>query len=483
MIQRNLLDPHKLAEDNLTKLNEKLSSAKAILALNPQKGGMPFIYSFASTREHHLDEIRIGKDANGKDISMETAATDGKVYKWHPKFLEKLTIQEVKIVIAHETYHIVMQHCNANRAFGKNPAIWNIAIDYVVNSAIEHDMRLNLANSPNSNHRIDPVVCDRAYSQGTEHPIWKGNLGSPLKLKDFIKDLVDAAKSLKKNGSPSKPDQKKDEKTLIFADFSLYGRSAESIYDEIMNKMRENGGGDLDDILQQLGYDPSSLDAHEKIEISRTKLLEDTMNAASAAKKLAGILPSAIEDELKNLMEPKLKWQDIVRHAVQTISQEKGMYNDWKRFRRRSLSLGFYVPKKKDTRVRWLCLLDTSGSMSNDDIAYGISQLKILDGRSSGIIVPCDAKPYWEAATEVHRMTDLPKIKIVGRGGTVFNDFFRDYRKYIKQEIDLIIVITDGFIGGALDVRSKPPVDTVFVITNEHMPKLPFGRVAPLRGI
>jgi len=220
---------------------------------------------------------------------------------------------------------------------------------------------------------------------------------------------------------------------------------------------------------------------HEKIELSKAKLLEEVVNASAAANKLApGNLPGSIQDELDKLSSPKLTWQDLVKHASQKIRQDKGRFNDWTRFKRRNLSLGMYSPKKKDDSINWLCLIDTSGSMSGDDMAYGVSQLKCLDNRSSGIVVPCDAKPYWDKAVDIFGMEDLPKINLVGRGGTCFNEFFRDYKLHIRKKIDLIIVITDG--GVYVDPLLKPLVDVVWVITNDHMPSLPFGRVAPLRS-
>ena len=187
-----------------------------------------------------------------------------------------------------------------------------------------------------------------------------------------------------------------------------------------------------------------------------------------------------IEAELKRLQEPRLKWQDIVRHALQTTRQDKGTINDWTRMRRRFVSYSFYVPKKKDQRVRWLCMLDTSGSMSDEDIVYGVSQLKVLDGRSKGIVGPCDAECSWDHAVEIHGMDDLPKVKPIGRGGTVFFDFFENYKKKINQEIDLIIIITDGFLYD--NNMRKPECDCVWVITNDTPFNAPFGRVAPLRS-
>lgn len=467
MSGKSLKDTKNLAGDKLDKFNEKLSIAKAKMSQNPLKGGMPFVYAFIATKEHHLwDEFPKYIDGDGQEKTMETAATDGKKYYWHPSFLDRLKHTELMIVMAHETYHIVMQHCNRGRIFGKNMAVWNLAVDYVVNSAIEYDMR--------TNNTVNSYECDKAFENNSEHPIWKGGFGKPQTLKKLLKDIEASFK----NKKPKTVKQKKPLEKVVFADFSVHKRSAESIYDEIMSKIKKCGGqGDLNDLLAELGLE-DGMDGHIEVDISRGKLLEEILAAATSAKKLCGNVPGAIEDELKSLQEPKLRWQDLVRHAMQSIRQDKGNQNDWSRLRRRGLALGLYIPRKKDQTIRWLAMLDTSGSMTSEDMVYAVSQLKVLDGRSKGMVVPCDAQPYWDKMVNIHSMCDLPKIKPVGRGGTTFDSFFTDYKKHIREHIDLIIVLTDGYVSINCP---KPPVDVVWVITNNNMPSVPFGRVAPLR--
>lgn len=474
-----LLDPKKLvSEEKLVYLDKKLSIAKMTLSKFPKDGGMPFVYSFTATKEHYLSDDFPSRNKNKSDEKESdsdkktgTASTNGKRYNWHPVFLETLSIQELINVIVHETYHIIMQHCNAMRVFGRNPLIWNLAVDYVVNNSIEYDFRVG--NEKESNQYIRD--CEEAYNDPNKvHPIWNGNLGKPYILADLLSDI---AETFKNKDNPNWVSGKENQK-VTYVDFSIYGRSPESIYDEIMKIIKNNGGsGDFNDLLAKLNLF-NGLDSHELSEVDKFKLFEEILSATTTTRKMRGNVPGCIEDQLKHLENPKLKWEDIARQSMQTVRQEKGSKNDWSRFRRRAMALDIYRPKKKDQFINWLCLLDTSGSMSDEDICYGISQLKVLDSRSQGIVVPCDAQVYWDKKTKIRNINDLPKIKVVGRGGTVLDDFFNDYKKHIKEKIDLIIVISDG--GFYLNCK-HPNVDTVFVITNNHMPTLPFGRCAPLR--
>jgi predicted metal-dependent peptidase len=163
--------------------------------------------------------------------------------------------------------------------------------------------------------------------------------------------------------------------------------------------------------------------------------------------------------------------------------QDAGLLNDWKRMRRRWLAATprQYLPKRHTHKPRWLAMLDTSGSMSQDDLIYAVSQLKAL-GNTEGYIICCDASPDWKSITKISHVNDLKHTKIVGRGGTIFDEFFRDYAKNVGNEWDCVIVLTDGYCG-TVPLELKPRgVDVVWVLTN-YQPdwKQPFGRKAPLR--
>ena len=127
-------------------------------------------------------------------------------------------------------------------------------------------------------------------------------------------------------------------------------------------------------------------------------------------------------------------------------------------------------------------MIDTSGSMGDDDIIYGISQLQALGNESEGFVVPCDAKVHWKGVQKIDQVKDLKKTKIIGRGGTVFDDFFKEFPNELGTDFDVIIIITDGYCG-QVPYDLRPACDVVWVITTpgyEYKPT--FGRVAPLRN-
>lgn len=239
--------------------------------------------------------------------------------------------------------------------------------------------------------------------------------------------------------------------------------------------------GDCGDGLDIFGLG-GTVDDHIDTEESQEKLAKRISDAMEAARKMAGYVPAALEDELGKLTAPKVTWQDIVRTRLLKARAGNGR-NDWTRFRSRPMFSGLLVPKRKNYFAHFGCLLDTSGSMSKDDMAFGISQLAALDERSEGTIVPADATIYWDQATKVKKANpeELSKIKIVGRGGTKYAEFFTDYEANIGK-CDFLVVVTDGYLLDSDVAEMKHPgIDVIWLITSGSSFKPPFGRAFDLK--
>lgn len=101
-------------------LMKRLSKAKTGLILEH-----PFIGSVAINMPFELDE------------TIETAATNGKRVKFNPKFIEGLTDEELKFLVAHECLHPMLEH--NYRRNGRSPMRWNKACDYVINHLLDQE--------------------------------------------------------------------------------------------------------------------------------------------------------------------------------------------------------------------------------------------------------------------------------------------------------------------------------------------------------
>lgn len=505
-----LTDPHRLVDPaKLEELNQKVSDCMTRLYKLPENGGNPFLFSLSAPKPHELAAdaklaARI-KAEQGRDVPalmpVPTAATDGKQYYWHPDFIDLLLLDEIAIVMMHESFHVVFFHHDRMMTALARQRNW--AMDYIVNACIETDF-------------------EKTRRKGK---LWGGNLGKPIPLRellDHIDGKIDAfpEPKMKPDGTLLEPEPR------IFADKTMYGRSPESVYDEIMEhweksprKCKDCGALTIDpktkkprppgpckgrpacahggmccpgcgspvDVGSGQGYGdgmPFPMDGHIKASVNKQEVQSDVMRAAQMTQSMRGTVPSEIEDYLGELMKPTLRFTDIVRSACMKKVQDAGLKNDWKRFRRRWISANprQYLPKRHTHRPRWLAMLDTSGSMSDDDIIYGISQMQVLGNGTEGFVVPVDAAPHWDGVTPVREISDLKRTKVVGRGGTVFDEFFRDFPRELGTDFDCLVIITDGDCG-TIPMELRPPVDVVWVLTRHKTNWKPsFGRVVPLRN-
>ena len=76
------------------------------------------------------------------DLEYHTAATDGKNIYFDPDYLASLSDDEKLFIIAHELMHVKFEHMY--RIMGKdgqmrNPHLWNIATDAIINANLERD--------------------------------------------------------------------------------------------------------------------------------------------------------------------------------------------------------------------------------------------------------------------------------------------------------------------------------------------------------
>lgn len=70
-----------------------------------------------------------------KDIP--TAGTDGETIYYNPEYLESLSVEEQTFIFAHAVCHIAFNHIL--RSEGKDPELWNIATDGVINKFLKRD--------------------------------------------------------------------------------------------------------------------------------------------------------------------------------------------------------------------------------------------------------------------------------------------------------------------------------------------------------
>jgi len=112
--RKEQVTPAPLTPQREAKIKMRLAKAKTNLVLEH-----PFVGSIALGLPYYIDQ------------SIPTAATNGKCIKFNPDFVDRLTDEELKFLVAHECFHPMFEH-NFRRG-ERDPRKWNQAGDYIIN--------------------------------------------------------------------------------------------------------------------------------------------------------------------------------------------------------------------------------------------------------------------------------------------------------------------------------------------------------------
>ncbi len=152
---------------DMNKIKTKLAKAKTALILEH-----PFVGTIALNMPFVFDD------------NIPTAATNGKRVIFNPRFVDKLTDEEVKFLVAHECFHPMLEH-NFRRGERQHRK-WNMAADYVINKLLVDDNigrmpkgGLNDANIYNAGHGTSEGIYNILPEQ-PDNGSGAGEIGGPL---------------------------------------------------------------------------------------------------------------------------------------------------------------------------------------------------------------------------------------------------------------------------------------------------------------
>ena len=204
--------------------------------------------------------------------------------------------------------------------------------------------------------------------------------------------------------------------------------------------------------------------------------------------KSRGTLPGNLELLINEFLQPpKLPYYEIIRRSVKAtynkskvkkapvINRKRGYMVLWEnKFKSMDLPMMSPFPgKKSDYAFHILVIIDTSQSMTKDDICEGLSSLKDIiekDKYCKTTVIEND--------TEVRKEYELKKINdiqfdIAGRGGTILAPALLRAIK-IKPRIDVALIFTDGYCESIneIDRTYMPHISKlIWVVTNDGTTK------------
>jgi len=353
-----------------------------------------------------------------KSKNLPTAATDGRKIFFNEEFLNSLSSQEQNALMLHEVLHMALLH--VTRRQSRDPHIWNIAADIVVNDLIERNTSFPLPEGA--------ITDDRFQDKSVEY-IYEALLKSKKKYKLLISDILQPSNA---NNDESKKDSNNVTEPL----------SQEEI-DEIESFWKD------------------------KMEILKNSSEHQLSSGKSS-------LPAGIEQEISTILEPEVDW----RHALwKYVGKTPADFDD---LDRRFIYKGLYLESLLTEAVEVSVCIDTSGSVSDELLRQFAGELKGIlrsypNVKCSLFFADTDlVGPY-----EIDRIEQMPKA--VGRGGTSFVPFF-DYLKKYGEENNLLgnnklsIYFTDGY--GDFP-EQEPNNPTMWLVCKDGLESngFPFGEV------
>ena len=364
-----------------------------------------------------------------------TAAVDGRNLYFNTQFFNAMSNKEIEFVIAHEILHCVFDHLN--RREDRNPLIFNIAADYIVNNTLVRD---RIGEIPKLVDCFQDFKYDGWTSEEVYDEIFKKYDEEELKQ---LGELLDEHLDWGEDGDGNEG--------------SSEGQEGEDSNGNKVSKKR-----------------PSY--SKEDLRKIRDEVKENMLSAAQSAG--AGNVPAGVARMIQELTEPKMNWREILRQQIQSTIRNDFTFS---RPSRKGWHTGAILPGMNfDTTIDICVALDMSGSIGNPQAQDFLSEIKgIMDEfRDYNVKIWCfDTSVYNEQDFSADGGETLTDYEIKGGGGT---DFMANW-KYMKDN-DIVpkkfIMFTDGYAWDSWGEEDY--CETIFVIHSHHDKNLqaPFGVTA-----
>lgn len=359
-----------------------------------------------------------------KDLPTMAATTYGsggaKVYV-NEEFMLSMSREERAFVVAHEILHIFLEHLG--RAFEHNyhPQLWNVATDFCINSYLK-EMNTNKIKMPSMG-----LYEDRFKGKGADeiyHILMKENGNDPNKACEQYGGGMPSDQEGDGNGDG---DQDQD------------GNGKEG-------KNKGKGQRPFDDLQRTPMSDATKTENRQRIAAS---LGQSDIEAAKQMGSGYADLIRAFED----LIDSKIPWQDLLAEYITQQSKNRYTYD---RLSRKSYGSRVMFPTMTGDNINLVFGVDTSGSMSVDDLNEAISELHaICEGFDNWhlSLVSCDTHAEVMGEYDSEEGDDFTTINkdMIGGGGTDMSPIV-EYANDMEEPPSVVVIVTDGFI---------PEIDTV----------------------
>ncbi len=411
-----------------------------------------------------------------KDIS--TVGTDGETIYYNPEYLEGLSVEEQTFIFAHEVCHIAFNHIL--RSEGKNPELWSIATDGVINQFLKRDglkiapgvvdmaeainydaeqlyekllqekqqrqqqsgqgnQQQNSGGSQGGNNQQQPQSQqDNGETQNQEQSQsqQQGNSGSG--------GSQDPKKqSQEQSGGKSEEDSQKEDKSK-----QDVGHDTHSMWAQAVKKHKEQQEKTKLEKKQEELESMGEKDAFKKNLEDKKKQLEELKEAISKQAAQAGISTNRDIRTVNDIgtAKPLIDWRYVLREAIK--------YDfDWS-YKNATLEDGVVNANLEEQPMpETEIVLDTSGSINEVLLKNFLRECKNILQHTKLKVGCFDTEFY--GFHEIRTEEDIEKMRFEGGGGTDFDVAVGAFSRQVENKI----IFTDG-------EASMPdmPLDAIWIV-------------------
>jgi predicted metal-dependent peptidase len=353
------------------------------------------------------------------DISVAAVSVESQQIFINPA--AGLKEEECRFVMAHELLHVGLRH--DTRCLGRDPYLWNVACDYIINSWL---LEMDVGELPNIGGLHDPAL--KGLSAETVYDI-------------------------------------------ITKDLRLYRKLA---------TLRGIGQSDILD-PQKSGW--WNLGAGMDLDAFYRRCLSQGL--VYHQEQGRGLLPAGLIEEIKALSYPPIPWDvELAQWFDDHFSPLVKVRSYARTSRRQSATPDIprpcYVPDSHDPEGRTFgVVLDTSGSMDSRLLGQAlgaIASYSISHDVSFVRVVFCDAFAYDQGYMVPEALAQ--RVKVKGRGGTVLQpgiDLLEKSQDFPKN--GPLLIITDGYCDN-LHIRRE---HAFLIPLGRQLPFIPKGQVFKIK--
>jgi predicted metal-dependent peptidase len=346
------------------------------------------------------------------------------------KHISDMKLKHIMWILCHESLHMILGHLKVPRDL--NNKVANIAMDAVIDRILSREDIF--INKDSSIHNDFPNLVKHLHN---EIVVGKESFKIPdLGQLDWFDIYLILMKNFKER-------------------FKCEGKELE----DRINKLLKDYHG---------GVKPGNDSHEERLKQTEIEGLIARIVFNSKHDKSIGNLPAWLTETVDNLLQPKIDWRTHLRRLVCTEITR----NDFSYPNRRKVGLGLFLPQLRNESLSYAILcIDSSGSMSNEDLTKGLSEFAAIrqTQQFSAYFFSCDTEV--KEALYYPSEEDIPwtKLPIDGRGGTDFRPVFEKCHEIIRKEgksPSVIVFFTDGY-GPWPDFSDIPRNTKVIVVGSD----------------